>query len=250
MTGLRYRELADRLRERIALGDVGPGGALESEAELCRRYGLSRITVRRALEELRTDGIIRSRPGSGWSVAVTPVTEALAIMSTAADSAAADSKRRAHSRTIVEYEFTRPPPLVEETLQSGAALRVLGVNFVDDVPFDLVTTWMPEDVGRDLSKADFERVGGWVALREHGIELTRTTQSLTASVAGDEDRQHLRVRRGTPILVLWRVAYAPDDRPITASEHRYVGHLARVDVEFRGAHSANLAEPAGVHLAG
>ena len=51
MTGTRAAALAQELRERIALADTGPGGALESEAVLGGRYGVSRVTVRRALEQ-------------------------------------------------------------------------------------------------------------------------------------------------------------------------------------------------------
>ena len=53
MTSSRFAAIADDLRERIALGDVAASGAVESEAELGRRYEVSRPTVRRALEQLR-----------------------------------------------------------------------------------------------------------------------------------------------------------------------------------------------------
>ena len=66
MTGTRAAALAQELRERIALADTGPGGALESEAVLGSRYGVSRVTVRRALEELRAQGLVKSRRGAGW----------------------------------------------------------------------------------------------------------------------------------------------------------------------------------------
>ena len=53
------------MRERIALGDLGDSGALESESALGQRYGASRVTVRRALELLREQGLVESRQGSG-----------------------------------------------------------------------------------------------------------------------------------------------------------------------------------------
>ena len=68
MTGARFRTIADDVRERIALGDLGDSGALESEAVLGQRYGASRVTVRRALELLREQGLVESRQGSGWFV--------------------------------------------------------------------------------------------------------------------------------------------------------------------------------------
>ena len=69
---LRYRQVADAIRRRIGAGEY-PSGALETEAELCRAYEVSRITVRKALELLRDEGIVTSRKGSGWRVAVDPL---------------------------------------------------------------------------------------------------------------------------------------------------------------------------------
>src|SRR4051794_34363263 len=68
MTGARFQALAAELRERIALGDYARSGPLDSEAELGRRYGVSRVTVRRALERLRDEGLVAARRGSGWYV--------------------------------------------------------------------------------------------------------------------------------------------------------------------------------------
>src|SRR5947208_631211 len=79
---MRYTELAAALRERIAAGDYDPRGAIDSEAALGRRYGVSRVTVRRALELLREDGLLQSRKGAGWFVACDPVRQALGRVNT------------------------------------------------------------------------------------------------------------------------------------------------------------------------
>src|SRR5690348_16613739 len=74
---MRYMELAAALRTRIGEGAYGEGGAIESEADLGRVFGVSRVTVRRALEELRREGLLTSRKGTGWFVACDPVRQAL-----------------------------------------------------------------------------------------------------------------------------------------------------------------------------
>src|SRR5918998_150507 len=73
---LRYRQVADAVRQRIGAGDY-VSGAIETEAELGRVYGVSRITVRKALDLLRDEGIVTSRKGSGWRVAVDPLRQVL-----------------------------------------------------------------------------------------------------------------------------------------------------------------------------
>ena len=65
MRTIRYREIADTLRARVDSGEFPPGRLLPSEAELGEAYEASRVTVRRALELLRDEGLIDSRQGVG-----------------------------------------------------------------------------------------------------------------------------------------------------------------------------------------
>lgn len=60
-----YVHIAARLRERLATGDPPPGSRLASEAQLCREYGVTRNTVRRALATLEADGLVETVPGRG-----------------------------------------------------------------------------------------------------------------------------------------------------------------------------------------
>lgn len=66
--GPLYRQIAEWLGQRIAAGDLRPGDALESEQELCKRFGVSRITVRASLKELEQEGVVRRFPGKGTFV--------------------------------------------------------------------------------------------------------------------------------------------------------------------------------------
>ena len=65
---IRYRSIADAVRARIAGGEFVPGRVLPSESELSETYAASRVTIRRALETLRSEGIVESRQGFGWLV--------------------------------------------------------------------------------------------------------------------------------------------------------------------------------------
>src|SRR3569623_199221 len=61
-----YKQLKDRLLEKLANGSVPPMGKLASERELVETYGVSRITVRQAMRELVAEGHLRSHPGKGF----------------------------------------------------------------------------------------------------------------------------------------------------------------------------------------
>lgn len=60
-----FRQLADVLRDEIASGELPPGAPLPSEATLCQRYEVSRVSVRRAVALLRGEGLVTTVPGRG-----------------------------------------------------------------------------------------------------------------------------------------------------------------------------------------
>ena len=104
---MRYLDLADTLRARVAEGRVGPGGALPSEAELAGEYGTSRVTVRRALDRLRQEGLVTSRRGAGWFVAFDPVRQPLGRVTTI--EAALEAAGATPGRRILAFGFVPAP---------------------------------------------------------------------------------------------------------------------------------------------
>ena len=250
MTGHRFQLLATQLRERISLGDY-PTGALESEAELGARYGVSRVTVRRALEHLRDEGLVAARRGSGWYVvAGAAFGQSLALGTFRhAPSAVADAGLRL-DRRVVGYEY-RPVP--EETarlldLKPGTeALRVRAVRQAGPSPLDVVVEWVPLAYAAPVNRADAEDPGLWETLRRHGHAVDVVRQSMAATAASDTTAALLELPVGSPVLLVRRVALLAGGAPLAVAEHRYVGHRFRLDVEFRG-WPTTLTDPPGVFL--
>jgi GntR family transcriptional regulator len=249
MTGARFQTLAAELRERIALGDYARSGALDSEAELGRRYAVSRVTVRRALEQLRDEGLVAARRGSGWYVlssAAFGQTLALGSFQHAASAVAEAGAPLA--RTVVDYAYRAVPPDVAHLLDVRAdteALRVRAVRHAGEHPLDVVTEWVPLGYAAPVSRADAEQPGVWETLRRHGHTIDLVRQSIAATAAGATVAPLLDVAAGTPVLLVRRVALLPDGRPLAVSEHRYLGHRFRLDVEFRG-WPGTAVDPPGV----
>lgn len=240
MTGTRSARLAAELRERITLGDYGPAGALESEAELGRRYSVSRVTVRRALEQLRDEGLLASRKGAGWYVA--SFSQPLALGAFQHAGSAVASAGVSLVRSVVEYGYRAAPAGVEATLGAGEMLRVRSLRRTGGVPLDVVTEWVPLDLAAPVSRADAESPGTWETLRRNGNQIALVRQSIAATAAG-EVGELLGVTAGTPVLLVRRIALDSSERPIALSEHHYLGHRFRLEVEFRGWPGA---EPPGV----
>ena len=227
---MRYVELADTLRETIA---GGARGALASEAELGREHGVSRVTVRRALELLRDEGLVTARQGIGWFVAVDPVRQSLGRVTTV--EAALEAAGAAAERRVLEFAFEVAPAAVAKTLglpTDGEVLRVSRLNLADGEPFAVVTVWVPASLGAPLSRADVERSTFYDLLPLQGVEPGRVMQSITAVAADRETASQLGVPTGSPVLACRRVTYDRHGDAVIVAEHRYAAHLTALEVEF------------------
>ena len=149
MTSSRFAAIAHDLRERVALGDIGAHGALESESELCARYGVSRPTVRRALETLRDEGLVTARHGAGWFLTGTAYHQRLALGTFRhAGSALAESGATV-CREVADFSFLPAPVPVAAVLRipAGASvLHVRSVRQVDGEALDVAHEWVPQEL--------------------------------------------------------------------------------------------------------
>jgi GntR family transcriptional regulator len=224
---VRYRAIADELRSRVESGELAAGALLPSESELSAAYGVSRVTVRKALELLRDEGLIDARQGFGWFVATPPVRQSLARLGTIEDQLGelgVGSERR-----IVGFRFVTAPPRVREVLGVESVLEVRRVNRADGQPFARVTVWCPEEVGARLSRADVEASPFYELV---GVSIGGATQTIGAAAAGADDAALLAVPPGSPVLRCERITRDLDGRPLLYSEHVFPGHLTEFVVDL------------------
>jgi len=246
---MRYMEVAARLRERIGSGEYGTGGALESEAELGRTFDVSRVTVRRALEALRNEGLLASRKGAGWFVACDPVRQALGRVATIESALAAAGI--APSRRVLGFAFEPASPDIAAALglsRGAEVLRVQRLNLAGSEPFAIVTVWTRADLGAHLSRADVERSTFYDLMPLRGIELASATQTINAVAAGRDEARLLNLPLGAPLLACRRVTCDRAGTPVLVSDHRYPGHRTLFEVEFPHLAAGSEWGPSGLHL--
>jgi DNA-binding GntR family transcriptional regulator len=236
---IRYRQIADTLRERFRLAPAG--SLLPSEAEFSAEFGASRVTIRRALDLLREDGLVAARQGFGWFVAAEPVRQHLGQLGTI-EAHLADSGI-ANDRQVIEFAFAEPPPRVRQQLGVDSVLRVKRVNLADGEPFAVVTVWCPAELGRQLSRADVEQHPFYELL---DVTLRGATQTIGADAASAEEARLLRVPPGAPLLKCQRVTTDDSGRPVLMSEHVFPAHRTEFVVELPGASPSTL--PTGLRL--
>jgi len=249
MTSARFAEIAHDVRERIALGEFGLTGAMESESELCSRYAVSRPTVRRALEQLRVEGLVESRHGAGWFVIGAAFHQRLALGTFRHASSAVSEAGGQLSRHVVEFRFGSAPPPVSSLLQLEPGVEVLharSVRTVDGDGLDVVREWVPAQLGREVSLADATDPGIWASLARAGQRIASVHQTITAGLASALDADLLETSSGVPLLLVRRVARDPHGIPIALSDHRYLAHRFALEVEFNSGPAATASEPPGL----
>lgn len=245
---VRYLDVAEALRDRLASGEYGPGGALESEADLGRELAASRVTVRRALELLRSEGLVSSRRGSGWFVALDPVRQPLGRVTTV--EAALEAAGALPERRVLEFGFEHAAAEVATALelpQGADVLRVRRVSLADGEPFAIVTVWVSGELGAPLSRSDVERATFYDLLPLRGVELGRATQTIGAGLATDDDASLLGVAPSAPLLICSRVTRDAAGAPVLVSEHRYPASRTHFEIEFPSVALAEQSTPAALN---
>lgn len=242
MREIRYQAIADQLRRRIADGEFASGAVIPSEAALSATFGASRVTVRRALELLRAEGVVDSRQGFGWIVAAEPLRQDLSRLGTIERQLAAAGIDSA--RHIVAFGFVDAPPRVKDLLGPGQVLEVRRVHLADGEPFARVTVWCPEQLGAELSRADVERAS---FLEQLPVELGGATQTIGAATVTTNDAELLGLPAGAPVLVGERITRDRTGRPVLVSEHVFPAHRTQFVVELAVDEQASLL-PEGLRL--
>ena len=239
MRSVRYQEIADDLRRRVR--NAAPGSLLPSESELSAEFSASRVTIRRALELVRDDGLIAARQGFGWFVSTEPVRQSLERLGTIESQL--ETSGRDATRQVIEFSFESPPPHVKRLLGSSRVLRVKRINLADGEPFAVVTVWCPAEVGQKLSMDDVERTPFYELL---DVELRGATQPIGAVSAEPDVAELLAVPVGAPLLKCQRITTDRSGRPVLVSEHLFPAHRTEFVVDLP--HDEPSLTPAGLRL--
>ncbi|HTO02013.1 MAG TPA: GntR family transcriptional regulator [Microthrixaceae bacterium] len=241
MRPIRYQAIADDLRQRLASEEFTAARVLPSESEMSESYGASRVTIRRALEVLRAEGLVESRQGFGWLVAGEPLRQDLSRLDTLEAQLSAAGIRS--ERRILSFGFVRAPEQVNAILGCRDVLAVRRLNLADGEPFAIVTVWCPEGLGASLSRDDVQRAS---FLEQLPVELGGATQTIGAELAEPEVAGLLQVPVGSPVLVAERVTRSTEGKPVLMSEHVIPAHRTRFVVELPVDDGSLL--PAGMRL--
>jgi GntR family transcriptional regulator len=215
------------LKEQIDRGVLASGTRLQSEPELAIVHKVSRVTVRRALDGLAREGLIRRQPGAGTFVASTVTSRVVTADLANMMASLAEMGRRTQVR-LVEFDYRTPPDEVAAALKLTArekVQRAWRIRSLDGQPFSSLVTYVPERIGRTYTQEEMSSGPLLQLIERSGTSVDRATQSLSATLAGPEAARELGVEIGAALIQLTRVVLDRQGRGI-----EYLSALYRPDM--------------------
>lgn len=229
-----HQQLKNKLLERLERGEWTPGDLLPSEHDLCRKYGVSRITVRAALSALVNEGFLYRVQGKGTYVAQKKLERNLYNFYSFSRFIR-DHGLKSRSE-ILSFEIV--PPSEEEMgpleLSEGDKIyRIHRVRYADDTPFQIDLSHLPFTLCSPLYKEDLQERSLYDILTEkHGIELARVRESLEPVVLGPSEARLLGTRSGFPAFLAKRITISKEGRPVEYTRSTIRGDIYTFTVEL------------------
>ena len=213
----------------MSSGEYAAGRLMPSESVMSAEFDVSRVTIRKALELLRDEGLVDARQGFGWFVAGETVRQPLARLATIEDQMRASGMKP--ERRVLEFAFEKAPRDVARALGAQQTLRVRRVNLADGEPFAIVTVWCAADLAQNLSRADVERSPFYELL---DVPFSGATQTIGADAATADESALLEVPVGSPVLRCVRTTTDTTGRVVLVSHHVFPAHRTEfvVDLPF------------------
>lgn len=230
----RYRALAQTLRDGITAGEYPPGAQLPTEAELAKRFGMSRGTVVKAIDTLVSEGIVSKRQGAGSFVSMPSLHRKSSRLMSFTETL--DAQGRTASQTVLSYGRAD----AEEARALGAhepALLLTRLRYVDNVPVTIHRSFIPERVMDCLSAENLGQLlkgeaSLYAAFEEAGIGIDRGSEHVSARLATADEARALNVQLPAALMVVIRQSYDAKAQLIEAAEAVYHADYYTYDLDL------------------
>lgn len=209
-----HHQIKESLTLQIASGQWRPEDEVPSEAELCRHYGVSRGTIRRALADLENQGLVERRQGKGTFVARRKF-EGSVLGSYTLYRSGSTVPHDPESRVLACARRAAPPDIKRLLGLEGPAevYEVERIQFMEGVPVTLMRSLIPTDLCPGLETIDLSQEHFYRVLeREFGLALLRAEEYLEPVLADDYVAGHLQIAAGAPIFHVERHSFTAGDR--------------------------------------
>lgn len=226
-----YFQVAVHLEQAIVGGAIPPGTLFENEVSLAGDMGLSRPTMRRAMQYLVDKGLIVRRRGVGTRVVHTKVRRPLELTSLFDDLAATG---QTPSTAVLGFDRIDADTDLAGALhlaENAPIVRIERLRSARDVPIARLTNYLPAELVT-FEVAALESTGLYELLRRGGVRLHSATQTIGARIARGGEARLLGEARGAALLTMTRTSYDDRSRVVEYATHLYAASRHSFDVHL------------------
>jgi GntR family transcriptional regulator len=227
----KYHRVYLVLHEQLRDGRFQSG--LPAETTLMEQFGVARVTVRKALERLSDEGLIKREPGRGTR----PITQQRAPLNGFLETLVTMGMDT--SVKVISADFVQAPSEVASALQLNKAdlkvQKAVRVRSTKEGPISLITTYVPQSIAKNFGKRELAKKPILVLIEEAGVKVGRAEQNISACLADSQVAQYLDVEVGSALLAVKRKVYNNQDQPIQwlhglyrPDRYEYVMELSRM----------------------
>lgn len=212
-----YHQIFAQLRDGIVRGRFPDNSFLPSEQDLSTQFGVSRITAKRALDELAAAGLAVREQGRGTRVRSAP--GRLVVRGRISGLVQSLHANARHSVKLIDFGYVPAPAEVAAKLglnKGDEVQRAIRVWVGPNGPFSHLTTFVPERLGRSWTRRDLLKQSMTSLLESKGMRAGRAQEKITATLADRDIASRLAVKQGAPLLMITRTVF---DTQGTAIEH-------------------------------
>lgn len=230
-----YYQLMQLFRQQIEEGEYQPGDSFPSENELCERFGVSRPTVRQALNELVREGLLHRIKGKGTFVSAPKIQQDF-MQKLVSFTEEMQQKGLKGTTRVLSLQ-------VVPALKNVAAYLTLAIEepvfqldrlrFINDEPIVVVTTYLPQKYCPTLNQQDLNNQSLYKTLEDqYSIRISRARRILEVIAATEEYAKLLEIDVGAPIQLSRTIAWDQYNRPIEFSIARYRGDRSQFTIDL------------------
>ena len=224
-----YFQVATRLEQAIMDGTLPAGARLENEISFGERLGLSRPTVRRAIQDLVDKGLLVRRRGIGTQVVHGQVTRGVELTSLHEDLIRSGKKATTKILSLAKIKATKKDSDHLGVAVGDDILWVRRIRFADGVAVSIMENWLPTEF-TDITVDDLAEHGLYQLFRSRGVNLRVAKQRIGARKANVEEAKLLEIDKGAALLTMDRTAYDNSGRAIEYGHHCYRPDLYSFEV--------------------
>lgn len=228
-----YIQITESLINQIEMGELAPGEQLPPERELSERLGVNRMTLRRALRVLETQGLIVRKHGVGTYIAAPKIDRSMEVVFRF--TSGMQQRGFTPGARIISLEQTAVDAALARELAvavSSLVYRILRLRSINQEPVMLENYTIPAGRFPGLDRHDLEKRSIYEVMEnEYGVTIVRARQSFEPVVASAFESELLDVEPGAPLMLEKRISYDQYNQPIEYGKDRYRGDRFRFVTE-------------------